>query len=236
MSSLELVVVPAAEEHTATVLFLHGLGDSGVGWLFLAEAIAPMLPHVKWILPNAPMLALSANDNMPVPAWFDVPSFDKPSNGSTMDEKGMMASVDAINQIIEAEMKTGIPSERIVVGGFSQGCVISLLTGFHTRHKLAGVLGCSGWLGVITQGVEKTGSGINKETPFLICHGDQDEVVKPKYGQASAKYLTKCGYKAAFKLYQTLGHAASPEEIADIAVFLKAQLPPSTTPAVASKL
>lgn len=51
-------------------------------------------------------------------------------------------------------------------------------------------------------------------------------VVKPKYGQASAKYLNKVGHNATFKLYPGLGHAAGPKEIADIAAFLKEQLPP----------
>lgn len=50
---LRTVVVNPTAKHTATVIFLHGLGDSGVGWLFLTEAIAPMLPHVKWVLPDA---------------------------------------------------------------------------------------------------------------------------------------------------------------------------------------
>lgn len=52
-SPLRTVVVNPTAEHSATVIFLHGLGDSGIGWLFLADTIAPMLPHVKWILPDA---------------------------------------------------------------------------------------------------------------------------------------------------------------------------------------
>lgn len=47
------IVLPARTAHTATVIFLHGLGDSGAGWEPVAQMLAPQLPHVKWILPNA---------------------------------------------------------------------------------------------------------------------------------------------------------------------------------------
>ncbi|CDH60464.1 phospholipase carboxylesterase [Lichtheimia corymbifera JMRC:FSU:9682] len=223
---LRTVVVNPTAKHTATVIFLHGLGDSGVGWLFLTETIAPMLPHVKWVLPDAPMRPLEANDNLPTPAWFNIPSFLKSANVAKVDEQGMIDSVNAVNDLIEKEVRdTGIPSDRIVLGGFSQGCVIALLTGFLSKHKLAGVIGCSGWIGVLSI-MEKSASDVNKGTPFLLCHGEEDLVVKPKYGQASAKYLNKVGHNATFKLYPGLGHAAGPKEIADIAAFLKEQLPP----------
>lgn len=51
-----------------------------------------------------------------------------------------------VNQLISEEIKSGTPSERILLGGFSQGCVMTLLTAVSTSHKLAGAIGCSGWL------------------------------------------------------------------------------------------
>lgn len=51
--SLTSVVIGARAKHTATVFWLHGLGDSGAGWSFLAEELGKAFPHVKWILPNA---------------------------------------------------------------------------------------------------------------------------------------------------------------------------------------
>lgn len=69
-------------------------------------------------------------------------------------------------------------------------------------------------------------SDTNKSTPFLLCHGQQDPVVKHSYGQASAKFLNKVGYNATFKSYPDLGHASEPREIADIAEFIKQCLPP----------
>ena len=51
--SLKPIIVEAKEKHTGTVIWLHGLGDSGAGWLFLVEELAPVFPHIKWILPTA---------------------------------------------------------------------------------------------------------------------------------------------------------------------------------------
>jgi lysophospholipase-2 len=50
---LTTVIIDATEKHTATVIWLHGLGDSGIGWLFLTEELGPRFPYIKWILPNA---------------------------------------------------------------------------------------------------------------------------------------------------------------------------------------
>lgn len=53
-----------------------------------------------------------------------------------------------VNSIIRDEVDNGIPANRIIVGGFSQGCVLSLLTGLTSEYKLGGIIGCSGWLGM----------------------------------------------------------------------------------------
>ena len=73
------------------------------------------------------------------------------------------------------------------------------------------------------------GTETNKQTPFLICHGENDVIVKPKYGQATAKYLNKIGFKTEFKLYPGLGHGAGLQEIEDITSYIKDRLPSSQT-------
>ncbi len=74
--------------------------------------------------------------------------------GSHEDEAGMLASVRTISQLIADEVDAGIPSERIVVGGFSQGSAISLLTGLMSERKLAGLVCLSGWLGLSAKAAE----------------------------------------------------------------------------------
>lgn len=60
--------------------------------------------------------------------------------------QGAQASVDFIRSIVDDEVASGIPSERIVVGGFSQGAAIALLTGIQSEKKVAGVAALSGFL------------------------------------------------------------------------------------------
>lgn len=132
----------------------QGLGDSGEGWLPVVEMIKNDLPHIKWVLPNAPTRTITANFGMMMPGWFDVLSFDW--NAKLEDREGHLQSAKAIDQHIQREVDDGIPSERIVLGGFSQGATMSLLTAFAAREDgqfggrggwcLGGVAALSGWL------------------------------------------------------------------------------------------
>ena len=73
---------------------------------------------------------------------FDIKAFDFKSNE---DERGMLSTVSSVNQLISAEIDSGIDPGRIVVGGFSQGGAMSLLTTFTNERKLAGAVCLSGW-------------------------------------------------------------------------------------------
>lgn len=57
----------------------------------------------------------------------------------------MLRTVSSVNQLISAEVDSGIEPGRIVVGGFSQGAAMSILTGLTSERKLAGVVALSGW-------------------------------------------------------------------------------------------
>ncbi|ORZ16244.1 Phospholipase/carboxylesterase/thioesterase [Absidia repens] len=217
-TAIEPVIIPPTGNHTCTVIFLHGLGDTGLGWLFLAEELGPRLPTVKWILPNSPLRPVSFNGDALIPAWFNVTSFEKSSQTEQVDEEGMLSSVQMVDALIQKELRQGM--QNIILGGFSQGCVLSLLTGLTIKTPLAGIIGVSGWL-PLGEKFTSMASDANKQTPLLICHGDDDPVVKYRYGRASARYLAKLGYSVDFKTYPGLGHSTSAQEIQDIAAFIQ---------------
>ncbi len=58
----------------------------------------------------------------------------------------MLRTVFSVNQLISAEIESSIESGRIVIGGFSQGAAISVLTGLNNKRKLAGIACLSGWV------------------------------------------------------------------------------------------
>jgi predicted esterase len=75
---------------------------------------------------------------------FDLYSFDIPNRPE--DETGLFAAVRQINNLIDAEIESGIPPHRVIVGGLSQGAAVSVLTGLATERKLAGIFALSGYI------------------------------------------------------------------------------------------
>uniref|UniRef100_UPI003AAA4B8E acyl-protein thioesterase 1 isoform X4 n=1 Tax=Centroberyx gerrardi TaxID=166262 RepID=UPI003AAA4B8E len=126
MSAPLPAIVPAARKATAAVIFLHGLGDTGHGW---AEAFAGIrIPHVKYICPHAPTMPVSLNMRMSMPSWFDIYGL---SPDASEDESGIKRASENLKALIDQEVKNGIPSHRIMLGGFSQASANSVNKDMH---------------------------------------------------------------------------------------------------------
>ncbi|XP_071381840.1 acyl-protein thioesterase 1 isoform X4 [Centroberyx affinis] len=126
MSAPLPAIVPAARKATAAVIFLHGLGDTGHGW---AEAFAGIrIPHVKYICPHAPTMPVSLNMRMSMPSWFDIYGLSPDANE---DESGIKRASENLKALIDQEVKNGIPSHRIMLGGFSQASANSVNKDMH---------------------------------------------------------------------------------------------------------
>ncbi|KAF9780322.1 Phospholipase/carboxylesterase [Thelephora terrestris] len=234
-TSMKLLVVPPKGNHTATVIFMHGLGDSGYGWKPVADQLSrdSSFQHIKWVLPHAPTVRCTANGGMPMPGWFDILSFDFKG---PEDETGILYSRDAFNNLIEQEIKEGIPADRIVIGGFSQGAAMTLVTGLTTPHKLAGLTILSGWFAI--RGKVKELLGQHATTvPIFWGHGADDPLIPLEMGKFSKAELEKIGGKEAkepgepgifFKEYPGLAHSADTQEIDDWASWLKKVIPSSS--------
>ncbi|XP_053715610.1 acyl-protein thioesterase 1-like [Synchiropus splendidus] len=223
MSAPLPAVVPAARKATAAVIFLHGLGDTGHGW---AEAFAGIrIPHVKYIFPHALNMPVTLNMNLSMPSWFDIYGL---SPESKEDESGIKMASERIKAMIDQEVKNGIPSHRIILGGFSQGGALSLYTALTTQQKLAGVVALSCWLPLRKTFPQECASSSNKEMHVLQCHGDADPLVPFAFGSSTAEMMktliSPSNY--TFKSYRGLPHSTCPEEIVDIKHFIANQLPP----------
>ncbi|KAG6334862.1 hypothetical protein ID866_4222 [Astraeus odoratus] len=192
-----LIVLPTAR-HTASVIFIHGLGDSGQGCRPVVDELSKDLPHVKWILPHAPCGQVTAHNKNSMPRWFDILSFT--FENATEDRVGMLKAARAIDELIQKEVDAGIPSGRVVIGGFSQGATVALLTGLTSRPddgsgggkagwKLGGIAIVSGWL-PLQSGFQQLLSSQATTTPILWGHGTDDNVVRHKIAEASVKKLT----------------------------------------------
>ncbi|XP_035615529.1 acyl-protein thioesterase 1 [Oncorhynchus keta] len=216
-------ILPAARKATAAVIFLHGLGDTGHGW---AEAFAGIrTPHVKYICPHAPIKPVTLNMGMSMPSWFDIIGLQ---TDAEEDEAGIKQASENIKALIDQEVKNGIPSHRIVLGGFSQGGALSLYTALTTQQKLGGVVALSCWLPLRNSFPQASRNSANNEMHVLQCHGEADPLVPVMFGCLTVEKLKiLCNpSNIIFKTYPRMPHSACPEEMMDIKQFIEKQLPP----------
>ncbi|KAJ7748484.1 Phospholipase/carboxylesterase [Mycena maculata] len=233
------IKVPATTNHSATFILIHGLGDSGSGMQSLASALqSDSLGHCQFILPHAPTRAVTANGGRPMPSWFNILSFNPPRED---DEVGMLATFASIDQLIANEIESGIHPSRIVIGGFSQGGTMSLLTGLISSHHLGGVAVLSGRLPLKDKDgkypkLKELVSPHATSVPIFWGHGSADTMISYSMGRFSADLLTsEIGVPTApnteeakgltFKTYNGMGHSVGPQEIKDLGVWLKKVLP-----------
>lgn len=211
-------VLPSAV-HTATVIFLHGLGDTGDGWLAGLNEIK--LPYAKYMCPNAPTAPVTLNMGMKMPSWFDIKSL---SFDGDEDEAGIKAASQKLIKSIDGEIKSGIPSERIIIGGFSQGGAVALHTLQTCDHKLGGCIGLSTFLPLHKKFAKLTKS-TNKETPIFLGHGNADPVVAYNLGKLTSSTIKEFYKNVNFNTYEGLGHSSAPQEMRDVQEFISKTLP-----------
>lgn len=99
-------------------------------------------------------------------------------------------------------MAKGIPTDRIVLGGFSQGGGMSIFSGLTAPFKLGGIVGLSSWL-LLSHKLKEfiPEANPNKETPIFMGHGDADQMVLYEWGLATEKKLKEFGYDVKLETY-----------------------------------
>ena len=145
MSAVPPVILRASQKHTATLIFLHGLGDTGVGWAGALNTIKP--PYMKVICPTANIMPVTLNAGFAMPAWYDILSLDEHDSGKREDMDGVEEARDTLDGIVNAEAGS-VPRNRIMVGGFSQGGAVALYTVLKScdRPPLAGCIALSTYI------------------------------------------------------------------------------------------
>uniref|UniRef100_A0A0W0FQ38 Acyl-protein thioesterase 1 n=1 Tax=Moniliophthora roreri TaxID=221103 RepID=A0A0W0FQ38_MONRR len=216
-AALESITVPAIKKHTATVIFVHGLGDTGHGWKPVADMFQsdPSLAHIKWVLPHSPQRPVTANMGMIMPSWFDIESF---GFKTSEDEHGMMESVRSLTQLIDAETKSGLSANRIVLGGFSQGAAMSLLTGLTSEKRLAGVVALSGWLPL----EEKFKASLSSHATLDLANESVDALKSFGFSvHSGVQDVTGL----SFNTYHGVAHSTNIQELSDLKTWISKVLP-----------
>ena len=144
------------------------------------------------------------------------------------DEISMMKSVAYICDIIDKEVEESkLPLQRVVVGGFSQGCAISLLIALKSRYagRLAGIIGLSGYLPLqqtITESLEAQDGLQEQPTRYFLAHGSRDMLVPRRmFTNYREKMERWFGGKVDGRMYEGLGHATSGTEVRELCEWLE---------------
>ncbi len=219
------MTLPTIERETAakpahSIIWLHGLGADGNDFApIVPELVDPAWPPLRFVFPHAPVRPVTINNGMSMRAWYDIAAFDL---NARQDEAGMRASIAEVETLIAREHQRGVPSERIVLAGFSQGGAMALAAGLRHADKLAGIIALSAYLPLhATLAAER--SAANAATPIFWGHGTADPVVVLQRGVASRDTLQALGYAVEWHTYP-MAHAVCAEEITDLRLWLGQRL------------
>jgi phospholipase/carboxylesterase len=216
MEQLEQVEVTIGAEPKGTVIWMHGLGADG--WDFVPIVKELPLPEglsLRFIFPHAPMRAVTINGGNVMRAWYDIAMTDI---ARLPDERGIRESQAQVNALIAREESRGVPADRIVLAGFSQGGAIALQAALRHPKKLAGVMALSTYL-TLADTLAAEASPANRDTPILMAHGTQDPVVPLKLAASSRDKLVELGWKVEWREYP-MPHSVCMEEVEEIAGWL----------------
>jgi len=218
---METIEITTGEHPAASVIWMHGLGADGHDFVSIVKELdlAACLP-IRFLFPHAPEQPVTINGGMIMRAWYDILGVDL---ARREDEEGLRRSQGLIEALIAAENARGIPSERIVLAGFSQGGAMTLQTGLRHAKPLAGLMCLSGYLPLAARtAIERHPS--NTETSIFMAHGRLDPVIPIARAVESREALADLGYRIEWHDYM-MPHSVCPEEVVDIARWLTKILP-----------
>ena len=215
MSLLTCIVKEPKTAATAAVIWLHGLGADGNDFVpIIPQLNLPAAMAVRFIFPNAPSIPITINGGHVMPAWYDITAIDIER---TVDMSQLTESAEKIRLLIDREIDRGIPSDRIVLAGFSQGGAVCYQTALTYIQPLAGLTCLSSYFATKDS---ITPNSANKQIPIKICHGTNDPMVSVQQGKLARQRLTEMGYAVDYSEYP-MDHAVCPEEIAEISLWLQ---------------
>ena len=200
-------LIPARDKNSRRLMvMLHGLGDSLEGYRWFPEALN--LPWLNYLLVNAP------DEYYGGYSWFDYPGDIGP---------GIVRSRKLLFDLLDGLRAKNIAPEDITLGGFSQGCLMTIDVGLRYPHRLAGLVGISGWVFELEKLAEP--SPIARQQRLLVTHGKFDELLPFDAVRDQVQTLKSAGLNIEWHEFAK-GHTIQGEaEIAVIREFVRAGYP-----------
>jgi phospholipase/carboxylesterase len=201
-------LIPAAEKNSRRLmLMLHGLGDSMDGYRWLPEAMN--LPWLNYLLVNAPDKYFEGY------SWFDYPNNIAP---------GILRSRKLLFELLDDLSLKNFPAEQITLAGFSQGCLMAIDVGLRYPHRLAGIVGISGWVFEVDKLLKEL-SPVALQQRLLATHGQFDPMIPFAPVREQVQKLKAAGLKTEWSEFPKAHTIHGAAEIAVIREFVRAGYP-----------
>lgn len=183
------------DEAGAAMILVHGRGATAQSILELGAVLAH--PDLAYIAPQA-----SGNTWYPFSFLAPIPQ----------NEPGITSGLQAVAEVVAAIEAAGIPAEKIIVGGFSQGaCLASEFVARHAR-RYGGLLVFSGGL-IGPPGTPRHYEGTLDDTPVFIGCSDVDPHIPVERVTETADTLANLGASVTKRIYPNMGHTIIQDEI-----------------------
>jgi phospholipase/carboxylesterase len=204
---LHAELIPAQEKNSRRLMvMLHGLGDSLEGYRWLPDAMN--LPWLNYLLVNAP------DDYYGGYSWFDLDNI----------VPGVRRSRKLIFDLLDDLRAKNFPAEQITIGGFSQGCLLSIEIGLRYPHRFAGIVGISGWVCEQEKLLQEL-SPVAKQQRLLLTHGHFDAILPFVEIREQAQRLKAAGLNVEWREFPKAHTIHGEEELAIIREFVRAGYP-----------
>jgi phospholipase/carboxylesterase len=214
---LSNIEIESAPNPSVAIIWMHGLGADGNDFVpMVKELDLAGLPGIRFVFPHAQAIPVTINGGYVMRAWYDIRENDLVRRE---DEGGLRSSQKQVEALIAREIARGIPADRIILAGFSQGCAMTLQTGLRYPGKLAGLMCLSGYVPLADKvSNERTAESIT--TPIFMVHGRADPVIPIARAEQSRDLLKALGYQVEWHEYM-MQHSLCAEEIDHISAWLK---------------
>ncbi len=177
---------------------------------------------LRFVLPNAPERPITLNGGMIMRGWYDLTGLEIIKQE---DREGLTQASRIVEDLVQVEIKRGIPRERIIVGGFSQGGAVALHFGMRTQDPVAAIVGLSTYL-PLSETLPHEMSPSASKTPIFMAHGLFDPVLMIALGEASRQVLEQNGCVVSWHTYP-MPHTVTPDELRDLSAWLSQNVWPT---------
>jgi len=209
----ETTTIQPLQGHNSTLIWFHGLGDSGPGWTSSIEHMQKQLPNTKFLMPSAAPRALAIYPGATTPAWFQVLSLHP--NGA-QDAPSLSAAYDQAMHLVRKECES-LPSEQVYVGGFCIGGALAAHVALRTELELGGLIVLSGWIPQMSS----YPSALSKHRPDVFwCHADEDATILFGFATMFVKALQSWSHHTELEPIHG-GHSINKEELSLVAAWMQ---------------